>query len=79
MIQTSKLTFQLEKIETEYLKKRNQLILNVLIGYFEILKFNETKKFILSQKKAVKEQLEQAKRNFIVGTATITDQEKPKV
>ena len=27
-----------------------------------------------AQKKAVKEQLEQAKRNFIVGTATITDQ-----
>ena len=65
---------QLEKIEFEYLKKKNKLILDVLVGYFEILKFNETKKFILSQKKAVKEQLEQAKRNFIVGTATITDQ-----
>ena len=45
---------QLEKIEFEYLKKKNELILDVLVGYFEILKFNETKKFILSQKKLSK-------------------------
>ena len=31
-------------------------------------------KVYIVTKKAVKEQLEQAKRNFIVGTATITDQ-----
>ena len=42
-------------------------------GYFDVLLARPNLTTIRSQKTAVAEQLEQAKRNFIVGTATITD------
>ena len=49
------------------------LMTRVAQGYFDVLLARANLSTIRSQKTAVAEQLEQAKRNFVVGTATITD------
>lgn len=49
------------------------LILRVAQAYFDILQAQDNIAFIQSQKAAITEQLASAKRNFEVGTATITD------
>lgn len=49
------------------------LILRVSQAYFDILLAQDNVEFAGAQKKAIGEQLAQAKRNFEVGTATITD------
>ena len=49
------------------------LILRVAQAYFDVLLAQDTVNYVAAQKAAVGEQLAQAKRNFEVGTATITD------
>ena len=49
------------------------LILRVAQAYFDVLLARDTVAFAESQKIAIGQQLEQAKRNFEVGNATITD------
>ena len=49
------------------------LILRVAQAYFDVLLARDTVAFAESQKVAIGQQLEQAKRNFEVGNATITD------
>ena len=49
------------------------LILRVAEAYFDVLLSQDTIAFIDAQKAAITEQLAAAKRNFEVGTATITD------
>ncbi|MHB0972760.1 MAG: TolC family outer membrane protein [Thiobacillus sp.] len=49
------------------------LILRVARAYFDVLQSQDTIAFIEAQKAAITEQLAAAKRNFEVGTATITD------
>ena len=49
------------------------LILRVSQAYFDILLAQDNVAFAGAQKTAIGQQLEQAKRNFEVGTATITD------
>jgi outer membrane protein len=49
------------------------LILRVSQAYFDILLAQDNVEFAGAQKSAIGEQLAQAKRNFEVGTATITD------
>jgi len=50
-----------------------ELMLRVSQAYFDVLLARYELRTIGSQKTAVAEQLEQAKRNFVVGIATITD------
>lgn len=52
------------------------LIVRIAQAYFEVLAAQDNASFLGSQKKAISEQLEQAKHNFEVGTATITDQQE---
>ena len=52
---------------------RQDLILRVATAYFDVLLAQFTIELAESQKKAVVESLAQAKRNFEVGVATITD------
>lgn len=73
------LTYELAK--TQVLQAESQLnlagqdlIVRVGQAYFTILLARSNLVTVQSQKTAVAEQLEQAKRNFVVGTATITDQ-----
>ena len=50
-----------------------ELIVRVTQAYFDVLAAQESLTFVQAQKAAVAEQLASAKRNFEVGTATITD------
>ena len=52
---------------------RQDLILRVAVAYFDVLLAQFNVELAESQKKAVVESLAQAKRNFEVGVATITD------
>jgi outer membrane protein len=49
------------------------LIVRVSQAYFDVLSAQDSLNFVMAQKSAVSEQLASAKRNFEVGTATITD------
>ncbi len=49
------------------------LIVRVSQAYFDVLSAENSLELVTAQKAAISEQLEQAKRNFEVGTATITD------
>ncbi len=62
------------KIAGMQLKVAEQdLILRVAQAYFDVLQSQDNISFIGAQKSAITEQLASAKRNFEVGTATITD------
>jgi outer membrane protein len=49
------------------------LIVRTTQAYFDVLSAQDTLTFVQAQKKAVSEQLAAAKRNFEVGTTTVTD------
>ena len=66
----------LEVAELNFLISKEQTILRIVDAYFSILIAQNNLKTIQSEKDAVKEQLEFAKRNFEVGTSTITDQQE---
>ncbi|HVZ46633.1 MAG TPA: TolC family outer membrane protein [Ramlibacter sp.] len=58
----------------QQLKQASQdLIVRVSQAYFDVLAAQDTLAFVQAQKAAVAEQLASAKRNFEVGTSTITD------
>ena len=72
------LTYEQSKIQVKQAGNQlsaaaQDLMTRVAQGYFDVLLARANLNTIASQKTAVAEQLEQAKRNFIVGTATITD------
>ena len=59
--------------ELQYQTAGQDLILRVAQAYFDVLIAQDSVQLAAAQKSAISEQLEQAKRNFEVGTATITD------
>lgn len=59
--------------EMQFAQAGQDLILRVSQAYFDVLLAQETLAMAQAQKTAFAEQLEAAKRNFEVGTATITD------
>ena len=66
----------LEIAELNFLISKEQTILRIVGAYFDILIAQNNLKTIEAEKDAVREQLEFAKRNFEVGTSTITDQQE---
>ena len=62
--------------ETQEAQAQQDLILRVSQAYFDVLAAQDNVATIRSQKRAITEQLASAKRNFEVGTATITDQQE---
>lgn len=52
---------------------QQDLMLRVTVAYFDVLLAQYNVELVVAQKAAVSEQLAQAKRNFEVGVATITD------
>ncbi|GAA0528713.1 MULTISPECIES: TolC family outer membrane protein [Pigmentiphaga] len=64
---------QLAVGEAQLAQGRQDLILRVAQAYFDVLAAQDNLAFIGAQKIAISEQLESAKRNFEIGTATITD------
>lgn len=63
----------LEVAEGQLLAAEHDLIVRSSQAYFDVLAAQDTLTFVKAQKTAVAEQLAAAKRNFEVGTSTITD------
>lgn len=59
--------------DAQFQLAQQDLIVRVAQAYFDVLIAQDSVQLAEAQKKAISEQLEQAKRNFEVGTATITD------
>lgn len=59
--------------EAEFAQAQQDLIVRVSQAYFDVLAAQDTLASVQAQKAAITEQLASAKRNFEVGTATITD------
>ncbi len=70
----SKLQFEIAN--RQYELARQDLILRVSDAYFDLLAARDNLLTIRAQKRAISEQLAAAKRNFEVGTATITDEQE---
>jgi outer membrane protein len=64
---------QLAQADSQFILASQDLILRVAQAYFDILTSHVNVEVAEAQKKAIGEQLEQAKRNFQVGTSTIVD------
>jgi outer membrane protein len=64
---------QLLQTEAQFMTAVQDLVLRVSQAYFDVLIAQDTVQLAEAQKTAISEQLEQAKRNFDVGSATITD------
>lgn len=65
--------FKAAQAEAQFAQATQDLIVRVSQAYFDVLASQDSLAFIQAQKVAIAEQLAQAKRNFEVGTATITD------
>ncbi len=65
--------FKVAQAEATFSLATQDLIVRVSQAYFDVLASQDSLAFIQAQKSAISEQLAQAKRNFEVGTATITD------
>ena len=64
---------QISSAELQLAAAEQELMVRLSQAYFEVLGAQDSVAFIRKQKEAVAEQLASAKRNFEVGTATITD------
>ena len=64
---------QTEQADAQLALAAQDLVLRVSQAYFDVLLAEDNVAFAEAQKTAIGQQLEQAKRNFEVGTATITD------
>ena len=65
--------FAVAQAEAQFVAARQDLIVRVAQAYFDVLLAQDVLATAKAQKVAITEQLESAKRNFEVGTATITD------
>ena len=66
-------SLQSAQAEAVFVQEQQDLILRVAEAYFNVLNAQESLKATQSQKTAIGQQLELAKKSFEVGTATITD------
>ncbi len=64
---------QVAQAEATFGAAAQDLIVRVAQAYFDVLQAGDNLAFVKANKAAIAEQLAQAKRNFEVGTATITD------
>ncbi|MDD5384742.1 MAG: TolC family outer membrane protein [Gallionella sp.] len=69
----SEAELQVAQTEAQFRIAEQDLILRVAQAYFDVLIAQDSVQLAEAQKTAISEQLEQAKRNFEVGSATITD------
>ena len=69
----SEAELQVAQAEAQFRVAEQDLILRVARAFFDVLIAQDSVQLSVAQKTAIAEQLEQAKRNFEVGSATITD------
>ena len=67
---------QVVQAEANFAQASQDLILRVAQAYFDVLNAQENLTAVRANKQAIAQQLEQAKKNFEVGTATITDSQE---
>lgn len=73
LVQIDQAKTQVSQADKQLHLTQQQLILRVTQAYFDVLLAQDRISLIQAQKTAILSQLEQAKANFEVGTATITD------
>ncbi|MEW6689963.1 MAG: TolC family outer membrane protein [Pseudomonadota bacterium] len=73
LIQYDQAEYQVKQAEASFGQASQDLIVRTAQAYFDVLAAQDTLALVQAQKLAIGEQLAQAKRNFEVGTATITD------
>jgi outer membrane protein len=64
---------QVVQTEAQFKSAQQDLILRVAQAYFDVLMAQDSVSLAAAQKAAITEQLDSARRNFEVGTATVTD------
>ncbi len=72
-LQHDEAEYQVKQAQATFDQAAQDLILRAAQAYFDVLGAQDTLELDRAQTKAISEQLEQAKRNFEVGTATIVD------
>ena len=72
-LQYNQAEFQVRQAEATFAQATQDLTIRVAQAYFDVLAAHDTLALVRAQKAATSEQLAQARRNFEVGTATITD------
>jgi len=72
-LQFDQAEYQVKQAEAVFGQASQDLILRVAQAYFDVLAAVDNLTLVRAQKASIAEQLAQAKRNFEVGTATITD------
>ena len=72
-IQYDEAGYQVKQAEASFGQAAQDLIVRTAQAYFDMLAAQDNLELVGAQKAAIAEQLAQAKRNFEVGTATITD------
>lgn len=72
-VQYDQSEYQIKQAEAVFGQAAQDLVVRVAQAYFDVLSARDTLALVRAQKAAISEQLAQAKRNFEVGTATITD------
>ncbi len=72
-VQYDQAEYQIKQAEAVFGQAAQDLVVRVAQAYFDVLSAQDTLALVRAQKAAISEQLAQAKRNFEVGTATITD------
>ena len=72
-IQYDEAGYQVKQAEASFGQAAQDLIVRTAQAYFDMLAAQDNLGLVGAQKAAIAEQLAQAKRNFEVGTATITD------
>src|SRR5438067_3191082 len=73
MAQWQQADYQVRQSEATFAQASQDLALRTAQAYFDVLAAQDTLALVGAQKAAISEQLAAAKRNFEVGTATITD------
>jgi len=73
LVQIDQSQIQVSQADKQLHLSQQDLMLRVTQNYFDVLMAQDRIELIIAQKTAIQSQLEQAKANFEVGTATITD------
>ena len=73
LVQRDQAEYQVRQAEATFAQASQDLAVRTAQAYFDVLAAQDTLGLVGAQKAAISEQLAQAKRNFEVGTATITD------
>ena len=76
IVQYGQAKLQVVQTEATFAQASQDLILRVAQAYFDVLNAEENLRAVRANKQAIGQQLEQAKKNFEVGTATITDSQE---